>query len=286
MFDKIAAALGVIAVGASGYAVYKTGQMESTVSRTAAALTVQQDTGTGGQTAIVDAAAIEKYMAENPVSDKVIETYLRDNPEVMIASLEQYQRDQRNAQQEMQAAADIALVTDNEEEIFRDGYSLIAGNPDGDITVVEFSDYNCGFCKRAHGEVAKFLESDGNVRLVVKEFPILGPGSVLAGRAALASAMQDDGEKSVAFNDALMTHRGSHSEATVMSIAEKVGLDTAQLAKDMESDEVGAQLARTMDLAETLSINGTPAFVIGNQVVRGFVPAEEIERLAEAARES
>ena len=286
MFDKIAAALGVIAVGASGYAVYKTGQMESTVSRTAAALTVQQDTGTGGQTAIVDAAAIEKYMAENPGSDKVIETYLRDNPEVMIASLEQYQRDQRNAQQEMQAAADIALVTDNEEEIFRDGYSLIAGNPDGDITVVEFSDYNCGFCKRAHGEVAKFLESDGNVRLVVKEFPILGPGSVLAGRAALASAMQDDGDKSVAFNDALMTHRGSHSEATVMSIAEEVGLDPAQLAKDMESDEVDAQLARTMDLAETLSINGTPAFVIGNQVVRGFVPAEEIERLAEAARES
>jgi len=132
--------------------------------------------------------------------------------------------------------------------------------------------------------VAKFLESDGNVRLVVKEFPILGPGSVLAGRAALASAMQDDGEKSVAFNDALMMHRGSHSEATVMSIAEKVGLDTAQLAEDMESDKVDAQLARTMDLAETLSINGTPAFVIGNQVVRGFVPAEEIERLAEAAR--
>jgi len=284
MFDKIAAALGVIAVGASGYAVYKTGQMESTVSRTAAAVTVQQDTGTAGQTAIVDAAAIEKYMAENPVSDKVIETYLRENPEVMIASLEQYQRDQRNQQQELQAAADIALVTDNEEEIFRDGYSLVAGNPDGDITVVEFSDYNCGFCKRAHGEVAKFLESDGNVRLVVKEFPILGPGSVLAGRAALASAMQDDGEKSVAFNDALMMHRGSHSEATVMSIAEKVGLDTAQLAEDMESDKVDAQLARTMDLAETLSINGTPAFVIGNQVVRGFVPAEEIERLAEAAR--
>lgn len=286
MFDKIAAVLSIVAVGASGYAVYQTGQMAGTVSRTAAALTVQQDTGTGGQTAIVDAAAIEKYMAENPVSDTVIETYLRENPEVMIASLEQYQRDQRTAQQEMQAAADIALITDNEEEIFRDGYSLVAGNPDGDITVVEFSDYNCGFCKRAHGEVAKFLETDGNARLVVKEFPILGPGSVLAGRAALASAMQDDGEKYLAFNDALMMHRGSHSETTIMAVAKEVGLDVAKLAKDMDSDEIDSQLERTSELAEKLSINGTPAFVIGNQVVRGFVPAEEIERLVEAARSS
>ncbi len=286
MFDKIAAVLSIVAVGASGYAVYQTGQMTGTVSRTAAALTAQQATGTTGQTAIVDAAAIEKYMAENPVSDAVIEAYLRENPEVMISSLEQYQRDQRNAQQELQAAADIALVTDNEEEIFRDGYSLVAGNPDGDVTVVEFSDYNCGFCKRAHGEVAKLIESDGNIRLVVKEFPILGPGSVMAGRAALASSMQQDGEKYVEFNDALMMHRGSHSEATIMSIAEEVGLDLAQLEKDMESDEVAEKLKRTNDLAEILSINGTPAFVIGNQVVRGFVPAEELEKLAEAARSS
>jgi len=140
MFDKIAAALGVIAVGASGYAVYKTGQMESTVSRTAAAVTVQQDTGTAGQTAIVDAAAIEKYMAENPVSDKIIEAYLRDHPEVMIASLEKFQVDQRAAQQQQQAQADLTLVSDNAEEIFEDGYSFVTGNPDGDVTVVEFSD--------------------------------------------------------------------------------------------------------------------------------------------------
>jgi protein-disulfide isomerase len=152
--------------------------------------------------------------------------------------------------------------------------------------VVEFSDYNCGFCKRAHGEVAKLIESDGNIRLVVKEFPILGPGSVMAGRAALASSMQQDGEKYVEFNDALMMHRGSHSEATIMAIAEEVGLDLAQLEKDMESDEVAEKLKRTNDLAEILSINGTPAFVIGNQVVRGFVPAEELEKLAEAARSS
>lgn len=281
MYDKVAAVFAAIALGAAGYAVFQTGQMAGSVSRSAAIA----DAG-GGNTAVVDAAAIERYVAENPLSDAVIEAYLRENPEVIISALEQYQRDQRIAQQEQQAQADEALVADNAEEIFRDGYSLVAGNPEGDITVVEFSDYNCGYCKRAHTEVAKFIENDGNIRLVIKEFPILGPGSTLAGRAALASAMQQNGEKYEEFNDALMKHRGSHTEATVLEIAEEIGLDADQLQSDMESAEIDAMMKRTFELADKLSINGTPAFVIGNQVVRGFVPAEELEKLAETARAS
>jgi len=283
MFDKVAAAFSVVALGAAGYAVFQTGKMAGTVSQTAAALSAG---ATPGQTAVVDAAAIEKYMAQNPVSDKVIEAYLRENPEVMIASLEKYQIEQRAAQQQQQAQADVDLVATNEEEIFNDGYSFVAGNPDGDITVVEFSDYNCGYCKRAHTAVAEFIESDGNIRLVVKEFPILGPGSTLAGRAALASAMQSNADLYGPFNDALMKHRGAHNEATVMKIAAEVGLDVDQLENDMQSAEIDQQMKRTFELADKLSINGTPAFVIGNQVVRGFVPAAELQRLAEVARSS
>ena len=272
MFDKVAAAFSVVALGAAGYAVFQTGKMTGTVQRTAAAVQAQQTPGgTSGQVT---------------VSDRAIEAYLRAHPEVVVASLEQFQRDQRQAQQQAQARADLTLVSDNEKEIFEDGFSFVAGNPDGDITLVEFSDYNCGYCKRAHSVVADFIEADGNIRLVVKEFPILGPGSTLAARAALASAMQDDSKKYGAFNDALMKHRGSHNEATVMKIAESVGLDLEQLEIDMESPEIDAQVSRTFALAEKLSINGTPAFILGNQVVRGFVPVEELSRLAKAARSS
>jgi len=287
MFDKVAAAFSVVALGAAGYAVFQTGKMSGTVQRTAAAISASQASGGSlGQTAVVDAAAIEKYMADNPVSDKVIEAYIRAHPEVVVASLEKFQRDQRAAQQLAQAQADLTLVSDNEKEIFEDGYSFVAGNPDGDITLVEFSDYNCGYCKRAHSVVADFIEADGNVRLVIKEFPILGSGSTLAGRAALAASLQDDAEKYGPFNDALMKHRGSHSEATVMKIAESVGLDVEKLEADMKSPEVDKMVRRTFDLAEKLSINGTPAFILGNQVVRGFVPVEELQKLAEAARSS
>lgn len=254
MFDKLAAALSVVALGAASFAVYKT--------------SAPQVAPAGG------------------ISEAAIEAYLKENPEVLVASLENYERTAREKQRREQAEADIELIASNKDEIFKDGYSLVAGNPDGDLTVVEFSDYNCGYCKRAHGEVAKFIENDGNIRLVLKEFPILGPGSVTAGRAALASAMQDGGEKYVEFNDELMKHRGSHNEASVMKIAESVGLDVDQLKEDMKSSEVDAQVKKTYALAEKLKINGTPAFIIGNQVVRGFVPAEQLQELAKSARAS
>ncbi len=258
MFDKIAATFSAIALAAAGYAVFQTGKMASTVSQSAALNT--------------------------PVSGQMIEEYIRNNPAVVIASLERYQIEQQESQQRLQKQADVQLVAEYSTEIFEDGYSFIGGNPDGDITLVEFSDYNCGFCKRAHNAVADFVESDGNVRLVIKEFPILGDASTLAGRAALASSMQSNAKKYESFNDALMRHRGSHNSATIMQIAQDVGLDTKQLQIDMDSPKIDTMIRRTFELADKLSINGTPAFVIGNQVVRGFVPAEELQRLAAAAR--
>ena len=253
MFDKIAAALSVVALGAAGFAVYKTGQQQPA---SAAAPSAEQ-----------------------------MQAFLLENPEVLVQSLQRFEMQERERAQMAQAEADRTLVDDNRDDIFSDGYSLVAGNPEGDITLVEFADYNCGFCKRAHEQVSDFLESDGNVRLVVKEFPILGEGSVAAARAALAAKIIDE-EKAYAFSDALMTHRGRLDDEQVMRMARAEGFDVDALAEAMESDEVTEQIARNHALAQKLGISGTPAFVLGDHIERGFVPADRLEELAEAARGS
>lgn len=247
MLGKIGVALSVIALGVAGLAYHRTTQ---------------------------------PVVVQSSIPGEAIRAYLLENPEVIVEAVNVYEQRQK----EKEAAADGDLITSNSDEIFNDGFSLISGNPDGDITVVEFSDYNCGFCKRAHGEMEKFVAADGNVRVVLKEFPILGASSVLAARAALASANLEGGAKYPAFNEALITHKGSHSEETVMALATKVGIDPAALAEAMKDKEIEKQIQRTYALAKTLKINGTPAFIIGDQVIRGYVPAEQLEALAKRAR--
>jgi len=247
MYDKIGAALGVLAVGVAGWAAYRTTQ---------------------------------PVLVNSSIHGDTIRNYLMTNPEVLVEAAQVYEQRQR----EQEAAADGDLIASNRDAIFNDGYSLVAGNPDGDLTIVEFSDYNCGFCKRAHGEIARFLEADPNVRIVVKEFPILGPGSTLAARAALASRSQKEGALSKAFNDALMSHRGGHSEASVLSIAEEVGLNIDTLRVDMQDPAIEQRIQETYQLAQSLRINGTPAFIVGKQVIRGFVEAESLRQIAAEAR--
>jgi len=251
MFDKIAAVLSVVALGAASFAVYKTSNIPN---------------------------------KEPSTSDQVIESYLHENPQSIIASLENYERQSRESSARLQAERDVELIAEYRTELFNDGYSHISGNPDGDVTLVEFLDYNCGYCKRAHGEVQALMAEDQNIRYVVKEFPILGPGSVTAGRAVLASNMQGNSSRYDAFSDALMSYKGSHSETSVMKIAEEVGLDISRLKDDMKSSKVDQMIERTHSLAQMLGINGTPAFVVGDTIVRGYVPADRLQELADAAR--
>ncbi len=284
MYGKIGMALGAVALAVSGYTAYSSSakriNVEAAVVHGAFTDYLVRNPDTIG-------TAVTSYMQSNPgaanaaPSGDAIRNYLLSNPGVIVEAINVYEEQQKIAA----AAADGDLVKANAEELFNDGFSMIRGNPDGDLTVVEFSDYNCGYCKRAHTEVEKFVEADGNVRLVIKELPILGEGSILAARAALASRAQKDGDLYPAFNDALMTHRGSHSEETVMSLAAQVGLDVDALSVDMQSDEVRDQINRTYALARTLKINGTPAFIIGNEVVRGYIPAERLADFAKAERE-
>ncbi len=231
------------------------------------------------QTALSDAMQLDPE--GRAVLRSEIRRYLLEHPEVIMEAVKVLE-DRREA-----AEADEArdLVSDNRDEIFDDGYSHVAGNPDGDVTVVEFIDYNCGYCKKAHEDVRKLVETDAGLRYVVKEFPILGPSSVTAAKAALAARAQQDGRLYMAFNDALMGHRGALTDAQVWSIAEDVGLDVEALKTAAESAEIKAQIERTYELAKKLQIQGTPTFVIGDELVRGYAPLDHMRDVVAAARE-
>lgn len=209
--------------------------------------------------------------------EQIIRRYLLDNPEVLIESLAVYQQQQKQAEEQRRQEAAVA----NREALAEDPASPVLGNPEGDVLMVEFFDYRCPYCRRVADNVRRAVADDGNVRLVMKEFPILGPDSVLAARAALAAVKQGKYE---AFHYALMTGQGQVTEASLKQVAREVGLDVARLERDMQDQEIDAALRRNYGLAEALGINGTPAFVIGNTVVPGAVDLKTLRRLIAEAR--
>lgn len=201
-----------------------------------------------------------------------IRSYLVENPEAILEAIQILE----NRQTEAQTAAERQIVAGNLEEIQNDGYSWVGGNPDGDITLVEFMDYRCVFCRRAAPEVAKLLQSDGSIRWVVKEFPILGEDSVLSSRFAVATkqVMGDDAYKSV--HDALMELSSTVNEVTLRRLSDGLDLKTDTILAHMDSDEVTREIAQTRALAERLGISGTPTFLIGDEMLRGFLPADRM----------
>lgn len=209
--------------------------------------------------------------------ERIIKRYLMDNPEVLIDSLNAFQQRERLAEEQRRQEAVVAQA----DALKKDPTTPVMGNPDGDVAMVEFFDYRCSYCRRVADSVHDVVAEDGNVRLIMKEFPILGPDSMRAARAALAAHRQGKYE---AFHWALMTGPGDMSEAHLRSVAEEVGLDAAQMERDMKDEEIDQLLRRNFDLAETLGINGTPAFVIGNTLVPGAIDAETMRRLIAEAR--
>lgn len=226
-------------------------------------------------------AGAEEFSADQKAAiDAQIRDYLLRNPEVIIEAMQVLEaRRERD-----EAAEDGALISRLGDDLFNDGYSFVAGNPDGDVTLVEFSDYRCGYCKKAHGAVKALVDADKNLRLVIKEFPILGPESTYAARAAMA-AQRQGGDRYLAFNDAMMTWQGNLSEQAVMSLAEEAGLDAGRLQEDMNDPEIAERIQQTYALARQLKINGTPGFIIGGRIVRGYIPYDQLKELVEEARE-
>jgi protein-disulfide isomerase len=194
--------------------------------------------------------------------EKIIKDYLVANPEIIIeiqSALE--------AKMEKEQAEKLKLaIAQNAKEIYRHPNAAIAGNPDGDITVVEFFDYNCGYCKRAFGDVAKLVEQDKNIRVVFAELPIIRDESEPVSRIALAARLQG---KYWEVHRELIALKGLVNEAAALKVAEKAGLDMTKLKADMNSSEVKAELDRIKSLAKKMGINGTPHFLVGDRAVGG-----------------
>ncbi len=195
---------------------------------------------------------------------EIIKEYLLKNPSVLRDAFINLEKQEKQAQKLQTKKA----IKENAEALFGGEGDLVVGNPKGRIAMVEFFDYNCGFCKRALPDVIKLAETQKDVKMVIKEFPILGPGSVAAARAAMASEKQG---KYWEFHKALLKRRGSVTEKTVMSVAKEVGLDIDKLKKDMKSGEIATIITRNMALAQMLGINGTPAFLVDDQLFPGAV---------------
>ncbi len=204
-----------------------------------------------------------------------IRAYLMDNPEVILEAVNLLE----SRQAEAQAQADGALVEANRDAIFDDGFSWVGGNPDGDITLVEFLDYRCGYCRRAMPEVAKLLESDGNIRLIVKEFPILGEDSMISSRFAVAVKQVAGSKAYKQAHDALMEMTGEMTDVTLRRLSDELGLDTDAVLARMDSDDVMQEISQTRALAQQLQISGTPTFVLEDELLRGFLPADRMSEL-------
>jgi protein-disulfide isomerase len=215
--------------------------------------------------------------ADQAALGKSIREYLLANPEVLVEAMQELERKQ-DSQRDSQAQR---AIQENRAELVNDPDTPIAGNPNGDVTIVEFSDYQCPYCKRAHGTVKSVLASDAKVRLVFKDLPILGEPSRIASLAALASRAQN---KHLELHNALMEYPGKLDRDRIMEVAGTVGLDLARLQKDMEDPKLKEIIERNMALASALGVRGTPAFVIGNQFVPGAVDADTLKRLIAEAR--
>ncbi|MFO1037761.1 MAG: DsbA family protein [Geminicoccaceae bacterium] len=201
--------------------------------------------------------------------EKIVKEYLLREPEVIYQAIQELQR-RRDAEE---ASKQKDLVAQHGDEIFMSKADPVLGNPDGDVTMVEFFDYHCGYCRSMVPGMRALLEKDTKLRLVMKEFPILGPDSVTASKAALAAAKQG---RYSDMHFALMGEKDL-SEPSVMAVAKRLGLDQEKLAADMKSPEVASVIDANMKLAQTLNINGTPSFVIGEEIMGGAAPISDIQ---------
>ncbi len=216
-------------------------------------------------------------MTEADIKALALEAIL-ENPGIVMEAVAILQaRDAEAA--EAQAEATLSA---NRDTLENDPNAPVGGNPDGSVTVVEFFDYNCGFCRRAAPEMDALLAADADVRVVYREWPILSEGSVFGARAALAAREQGMYDE---MHEALMTSRAKVDETTALRIAGDLGLDVERLRADMESEAVTAHLATTQELATSLGFTGTPSFVIGDTRVPGFVETSELQRIVDEARD-
>lgn len=215
--------------------------------------------------------------ADKAAIEKIVRDYILQNPEIITEAVQILQSRKKQAE----TAADRQLLAANRAALLDNSASPVGGNPKGDVTVVEFFDYRCGVCKRIHPIIDQLVKSDPQIRRVYKEWPILGPNSVLASRAAIASRKQG---KYLSFHKVMMEANSAFGESAIMAMAESVGIDTARLRRDMRSAETDTVLRDNYALADRLKLNGTPSFVIGDTLLRGGRDLESLKAIVAEAR--
>jgi protein-disulfide isomerase len=213
--------------------------------------------------------------------EQIVKNYLLAHPEV----LEEVSAELSKRQAAAEALKHEAAVTKNADAIFNSPRGVTLGNKNGDVSFVEFFDYNCGYCKRAMTDMLELMKSDSKLKVVLKEFPVLGPNSVEAAQVAVAVRMQDPGgKKYLDFHQRLLGARGQADKTHALAAAKEAGLDMARIEKDMSSPEVRATLEENFKLAEAMGMNGTPSYVIGKQVVVGAVGIDNLKEKINTAR--
>jgi protein-disulfide isomerase len=211
----------------------------------------------------------------------IVKAYLVAHPEVIQEVMTEIDKRQAEAEAEKHREG----VKQYSKVLFYSPRQVTLGNPDGDVTMVEFFDYNCGFCRRALADMLDLMKGDPKLRVVLKEFPVLGPGSVEAAQVAVAVRMQDkDGTKYLEFHQKLLSGRGQADRARALAVAKEVGLDVGRIEKDMASGEAKETIDENLKVAEALGLNGTPSYVIGSDVVVGAVGLAALKEKVAAAR--
>ena len=223
--------------------------------------------------------AAEFSKPQTSAIEKIVHDYLVKHPEVLEEVMEELQ----NRQQASEAAKHKDAVKAHAKQLFSSPDEVVLGNPKGNVTFVEFFDYNCGYCKRAMDDMLTLLKDDPNLKIVLKEFPVLGPGSVEAARVAVAVRMQAP-KKYLEFHTKLLGGRGHADGARAVAVAKEIGLDMDRLRKDMKSPEVDKTLKQDFGLAQALGLNGTPSYVVGDNVIVGAVGLPALKQKIANAR--
>lgn len=226
------------------------------------------------------AAAPIRAETPSPEFVEAVRQALLANPEMVREAIILLEQERATAA----ARAEAEAVITERDALRNDGFSVTFGNPDGDITMVEFLDYRCGYCKRAHDEIAELLEKDGNIHLVVKEFPILGEDSLTAARYAIATELALGAEGYRALHEPLMHYRGPVNAASLARLAADAGLDPDAIQARLDDPRIDERLRITRNLGERLAISGTPTFVIEDEIIRGYIPGSDMQNLIEVLR--
>jgi len=211
--------------------------------------------------------------------ETIIKNYLLAHPEVLEDANNELSKRKAEAEEKKHQAT----IAENAETIYNSPRGVTLGNKDGDVTFVEFFDYNCGYCKRAMADMLDLLKNDPKLKVVLKEFPVLSEGSVEAAKVAIAVRMQDP-NKYLEFHQKLLGGRGPADKARAMAAAKDVGLDMARIEKDLASPEIKATINENVKLAEDMDMNGTPSYVIGKQIVIGAVGLDGLKEKIGIAR--